>query len=130
MMTTNQQKIETKMDAIQEKKDANLREILVDRTRGQQAKSHGGQSREDGAKSRRRGGRNRAAGEEVAFHSLRACQNERTGCQEVTEANPEKMDPVDHAIAILEKMEATDLKANPEEMKSESEHGRYLRKVP
>jgi hypothetical protein len=29
---------------------------------------------------------------------------------------------IDRTITILEKMEATDLKANPEEMKSESEH--------
>jgi hypothetical protein len=42
--------------------------------------------------------------------------------QEVTEANPEKMYPVDHAVAILGKMETTDLKADPEEM--ESEEGR------
>jgi hypothetical protein len=61
----------------------------------------------------------------------------RTACQEATEANPEKTEPIDHAIAISEqmiamtkvnreKMEATDLKANPEEMESESEH----REVP
>jgi hypothetical protein len=37
----------------------------------------------------------------------------RTACQEATEANPEKMEPIDRAITILEKMEATDLKANP-----------------
>jgi hypothetical protein len=32
------------------------------------------------------------------------------------------MEPIDCAIAILEKMEATVLKANPEEMEPESEH--------
>jgi hypothetical protein len=31
--------------------------------------------------------------EEVAIHSLRACQNEWTACQEVMEASPEKMEP-------------------------------------
>jgi hypothetical protein len=51
----------------------------------------------------------------------------------VTEANPEKMEPTDRAIAILEqmiamtkanreKMDATDLKANPVDMESKSEH--------
>jgi hypothetical protein len=34
----------------------------------------------------------------------------------VTEASPEKMEPIDRTIAIVEKMEATDLKENPEEM--------------
>jgi hypothetical protein len=55
-------------------------------------------------------------------------------CQEVTEANPEKMEPNDHMRAILEqmkammkanqeKMEVMDLKANPvEDMESEVEH--------
>jgi hypothetical protein len=57
-----------------------------------------------------------------AIHYLRAHRNERTACQEATEANPEKMVPSDRAIAILEMMEATDLKANPEEMESESGH--------
>jgi hypothetical protein len=39
---------------------------------------------------------------EVAIHSLRACRNERTACQEATKTNPKKMEPIDHAIAILE----------------------------
>jgi hypothetical protein len=56
----------------------------------------------------------------------RASKNERTTCQEETEANAEKMETTDFAIAILEIMEATDLKANPEEMQSESEY----REVP
>jgi hypothetical protein len=60
--------------------------------------------------------------EEVAIDSLRACQNGKTAYQEVTEANSEKMDPIDRAIAILEKMEDTSLKANTEEMESELEH--------
>jgi hypothetical protein len=37
--------------------------------------------------------------DEVVIHSL------RTACQEATEANPEKMELIDSAIAILEKME-------------------------
>jgi hypothetical protein len=32
------------------------------------------------------------------------------------------MELTDHATAILEKMEAMDLKANPNKMESESEH--------
>jgi hypothetical protein len=75
--------------------------------------------------------------EEVAIHSLRACRNERKACQEATKANPEKTEPIDRATAILEqmiamtktnqeKMEATDLKGNPEEMECGSEH----REVP
>jgi hypothetical protein len=59
-------------------------------------------------------------------------RKERTVCQEAIKANPEKMEPNDRAIAILEhmiavmkanreKMEAIDLKANPVEMKSELE---------
>jgi hypothetical protein len=39
------------------------------------------------------------------------------------------MEPTDRTIAILEKMEATDLKANSEEMESEPEHSE-LRKMP
>jgi hypothetical protein len=93
MMRTKQERIETKIDAIQEK-DANLREIMVE---------------------------------------MRACRKDRTACQEATKANPEKMEPTDCAIAILEQMtammktnqekiEVTDLKGNPEEMECESEH--------
>jgi hypothetical protein len=47
-------------------------------------------------------------------------------CQKPTEANPDKMEPIDQMIAILEKMEAMDLNANPEEMESDVEH----REVP
>jgi hypothetical protein len=43
-------------------------------------------------------------------------------CQEAAEVNPEEMVPTDCATAILEKMDAMDLKANPEEMESESKH--------
>jgi hypothetical protein len=71
--------------------------------------------------------------EEAEMHSLRACQKEKTSCQEVMKANPEKIETIDCAIAILEQMiamtkanqemlEAMDLKANPEELESESEH--------
>jgi hypothetical protein len=42
--------------------------------------------------------------EDVAIHYLRARQNERTACQEATEANPEKMGPTERAITILEQM--------------------------
>jgi hypothetical protein len=42
-------------------------------------------------------------------------------CQEAVEAKPEKKEPIDRATAILEKTEATDLKANPEEVESELE---------
>jgi hypothetical protein len=59
--------------------------------------------------------------------------------KEATKANPEKMEKTDHVIAVLEQMiammkanrektEATDLKANPEEMESESEHGEVPKK--
>jgi hypothetical protein len=55
------------------------------------------------------------------------CQKEMMACQEVTEANPEKREPIDHATAIFkqmiammkanqEEMETMDLKANPEEI--------------
>jgi hypothetical protein len=58
---------------------------------------------------------------------------EMTACQDAMEANPEKMEPTDRAIAILEQtiaitktnqeqMEDTDLKGNPEEMECELEH--------
>jgi hypothetical protein len=68
---------------------------------------------------------------------MNAGRKERTACQEATEANPEKMEPIDHTIAIMEQMtttmktiqgkkEVTDFKANPEEMECESEH----REVP
>jgi hypothetical protein len=63
--------------------------------------------------------------EEVAIHTLESFRNERTVCQEATEANPEKMEPIYRAIAILEKMEDTDLKANPEEIESESERRKF-----
>lgn len=65
---------------------------------------------------------------EVAVCFLRVCRNERTACQEVMKTNPEKMEPIDGARAILEQMiammktnqekvEAMDLKElNPEEM--------------
>jgi hypothetical protein len=53
--------------------------------------------------------------EEVTIH-------ERMACQEATEVNPEKMESTDCEIAILEKMEDTDMRANPEEVESESEH--------
>jgi hypothetical protein len=59
---------------------------------------------------------------EVVVDSLSACRNKRTACQGVMEANPEKVRPIDRAIAILAKMEAMDLKANPEEMESKSAH--------
>jgi hypothetical protein len=62
---------------------------------------------------------------EVAIHSPSACRNERASCQETMEANPEKMEPIDREIAILEKMEAMDLKANPGEIESESEHREF-----
>jgi hypothetical protein len=73
--------IETKMDCIQEKKDANLKEIIVE------------------MKDRRK---------------------EKTAGQEAMETNPEKMEPTECAIVILEMMEITDLKANLKEMESES----------
>jgi hypothetical protein len=68
--------------------------------------------------------------EEVAINSLWACQNERTTCQEATEANLEKMEPFDRMLAILEqmiamtetiqeKMATMDLKENPEEIECE-----------
>jgi hypothetical protein len=71
--------------------------------------------------------------EEVAINSQRACRNERTARQETMKANPEKMEPIGRAIAILEQMiamtktnkekiAATDLKGNPEEMECELEH--------
>jgi hypothetical protein len=47
--------------------------------------------------------------EEVTIHYPRACGN-RTACLEATEANPENLEPNDRPIAILEKMEATELK--------------------
>jgi hypothetical protein len=46
--------------------------------------------------------------QEFAIHSLRACRNE-----ESMAVSAEKMEPIDHAIAILEAMKAVDLKANP-----------------
>jgi hypothetical protein len=60
-------------------------------------------------------------------------RKEMTACQGTTKANPEKMEPVDTVIVILEKiiammkanqekMEVMDLKGNPEEMEYESEH--------
>jgi hypothetical protein len=54
--------------------------------------------------------------EEAAICSLGACRNERTPCQVATETNLEKIEPSDSAIAILEKIEPTDLKKYPEEM--------------
>jgi hypothetical protein len=42
--------------------------------------------------------------EEVAIHSLMACQNERKTCQEETKANPETMELTDRVTAILEQM--------------------------
>lgn len=68
MMTANQEKIEIKIDAIQEKKGANLREIIVEMKDGRKERiagqeGHGGQCREDEAKSRSKGGRGGAAGE-------------------------------------------------------------------
>jgi predicted kinase len=86
---------------------------------------------------------------DAAIHSLRACRKERAACQEATEANPEKMEKTenlksymektDRVIAILEqmiamtkanreKMEAMDLKANPEKMESELEHRKVRKK--
>jgi hypothetical protein len=55
--------------------------------------------------------------EEADIHSLRACREERTACQGVTEANREKMEPTDRAIAILEQMIAM-TKANREKMEA------------
>jgi hypothetical protein len=60
-------------------------------------------------------------------------QKETMACQEATKANPEKAEPVDSVIAILEKMiaimkanqekiDAMDLKGSPEELLCESEH--------
>jgi hypothetical protein len=46
--------------------------------------------------------RQESPNKEVAIHSLRACRNERMACQETTKANPEKMEPTDGTIAILE----------------------------
>jgi hypothetical protein len=71
--------------------------------------------------------RQQTSNEEVAINSPRACQNERTTCQEATKANPERMEPFDWAIAFSEQMIAmtktnqetiatTDLKGNPEGM--------------
>jgi hypothetical protein len=51
--------------------------------------------------------------EEIAVHSLRTCRNERMACQEAMKASPEKMEPIYHTLTILERMETTDLKANP-----------------
>jgi hypothetical protein len=67
---------------------------------------------------------------QAEIRSLRTCRKERMAYQEATEANPEKVVPYDRVIAILEKMDATDLKANPEEMESESEHWEVPRKMP
>lgn len=67
------------------------------------------------------GERQENSNEEATVHSLRTCRNKRTACQEATEANLEKMEPVDRTITILEKMEATNLKANTEVLESESE---------
>jgi CRISPR/Cas system-associated exonuclease Cas4 (RecB family) len=39
MMRTNQESIETKMDAIQEKKDVNLREIVVEMKDGRKERT-------------------------------------------------------------------------------------------
>jgi hypothetical protein len=68
MMTTNEERIETNMDDIQEKKDVNLREIIVEMKDGQEVRmagqeARGGQSIGDGAKSRRKGGHSGVAGE-------------------------------------------------------------------
>jgi hypothetical protein len=41
-------------------------------------------------------------------------------------AQPEKLEPIDRAIAILTEMEAMDLKANSEEMESKLEHREVL----
>jgi hypothetical protein len=49
-------------------------------------------------------GRQEIPNEEETIHSLRECQKERTACQEAMEANPEKMEPTDRAIAILKQM--------------------------
>jgi hypothetical protein len=55
--------------------------------------------------------------EEVAIHSLRACRNERTAIQEATKVNTAKMEPTEHATAILEQI-IERLLAGKEEMKA------------
>jgi hypothetical protein len=46
--------------------------------------------------------RQKIPNEEDAIHSLRACQIERMVCQETMKANPERVEPTDRVIAILE----------------------------
>jgi hypothetical protein len=109
--------------------DANLREIIVEMKDGRKERTTGQEVTEAHLEMEPNSGEKEAEterqenpNEEVAFHSLMACRNVRTACQEVTEVNPEKTEPTNDSIAILKKMETTDLTANPEEMECESGH--------
>jgi CRISPR/Cas system-associated exonuclease Cas4 (RecB family) len=80
MMTTNQERTETKMDAIQEQKDANLSEIIVELKDGRKEKTAGQEVMEANLEKMEPNPREKEAvaerqvnpNEEVAIHSLRA----------------------------------------------------------
>jgi hypothetical protein len=77
MMTTNQKRVETKMGAIQEKNDANLREIIVEMKDGRNERTAGQEATEANLeKMEPNPGEKEAAtewqekpNEEVTFHS-------------------------------------------------------------
>jgi hypothetical protein len=126
MIRTNQERIETKMDATQEKMDTWIADMKDGRKERMACKEMTDANLE---KMEPYPGEKEVVAEQqenpnekIAFLSLKACRNKRMTYQEATEANPEKMEPTDRTIAVLERVEAMDLKANPEELEPKSEH--------